>query len=61
MRTIIDYSPEITVTNLDALPRGTGAAYLLAIESIYYGEYIAKRWTRKMPATTARGEVLIRF
>lgn len=61
MRTIIDYSPEVKITNLDAMPRGTGASYLLAIESPYAGEYAAKRWLRKMPATTKRPEVIIRF
>ena len=61
MRTIVDYEPALSITNLDALPRGIGCKYLLAIESHYYGEYIAKQWKRKMPDTTQRGEVVIRF
>lgn len=61
MRTIIDYHAALTITNLDALPRGTGAPYLLVVESPYPGEYIAKRWLSKMPASTARCEAVIRF
>ena len=61
MRTIIDYHRELKITNLEQLPRGTGAKYLLAIESHYLGEYIAKSWKRAMPANTKRGEVVIRF
>ena len=60
-RTIIDYCREVKISNVEALPRGLGARYMLAIMSIYDGEYIAKRWLRKMPGTTARGEVVIRF
>ena len=62
MRTIIDYDKNsVKVVNLAALPAGTGARYLLAIESPYPGEYVAKAWKRKMPASTGRGEVIIRF
>lgn len=62
MRTIIDYDREsVKLTNLNSLPRGTGCKFLLAIESPYPGEYAAKRWLRKMPSTTNRCEVVIRF
>lgn len=60
-RKIVDYCRELTITNIDALPRGTGSGLLLAVESIYAGEYIAKRWLRKLPATMGRCEVVIRF
>lgn len=62
MVNFIDYSPEaVKVTNLDALPKGTGCKYLLVIESPYFGEYVAKQWLRKMPSTTKRCEAVIRF
>lgn len=61
MRHIIDYSPELKITNLDALPRGTGCKFLLVIESPHCGEYVAKRWLRKMPESTRRCEAVVRF
>ena len=61
MRRIIDYSPQVKITNLDALPRGLRCPYLLAVESPYAGEYVAKQWKRRMPPSTKRGEVVIRF
>ncbi len=60
-RTIIDNSPELRITNTDQLPRGLGCRFLLVLESPYPGEYIAKRWLRKMPATTARCEAVVRL
>ena len=47
--------------NLDALPRGLHAPYLLVIESPYDGVWIAKQWKRRLPATLRRGEAIIRF
>lgn len=61
MRSIIDFSPELVIRNLDALPRGTGCRFLLVIESPFPNEYVAKRWLRKLPATTARCEHVVRF
>lgn len=63
MRKIIDYNPQILVTNLEQLPKGTGSRFLLTIEGIYEQpkEYIAKRWLRKLPEHTNRGEAIIRF
>lgn len=60
-RKIVDFEPDLTITNLDQLPRGTGAPYLLVVDSPYPGEYVAKRWIRNLPATTQRGETVIRF
>ena len=61
MRTIIDLCPEVKLTNMEAMPKGLGCRLLLAIESPYPNEYMAKRWLRKMPTTTKRCEVVIRF
>jgi hypothetical protein len=62
MRSIIDYDRDtVRITNMEAMPRGLGCKLLLVIESPYYGEYIAKRWLRKMPTNTARCEHVIRF
>lgn len=62
MRSIIDYDPaSVKIKNLESLPRGLNCPFLLVIESPYYGEYVAKRWLRKMPATTKQLEHVIRF
>ena len=58
---LIDYDPEIKITNIESLPSGTGARYLLVVESPYYGEYIAKKWLRKLPASVSRIERIVRF
>lgn len=61
MRNIIDYFPELKVTNMEQLPKAMGAKYLLVIESPYVGEYAAMRWMRKMPKTIKRCEHVVRF
>ena len=61
MRKIIDYTPELTIKNTEQLPRGLGCRLLLVLESPYPGEYVAKRWLHKMPATTARCEAIVRM
>ena len=62
MKNIIDYERDnMTIKNLNQLPRGLGAKLLLVIDSPYPGEYIAKRWLRKMPTSTARGESILRL
>lgn len=62
MRNIIDYNPGVmTITNLDQLPKGLGCKLLLVINSPYPGEYVAKRWLRKMPATTRSTESIVRL
>lgn len=62
MRSILDYDRERTkISNTESLPRCLGCRLLLVIESPYADEYVAKRWLRKMPATTAKGEHVIRF
>lgn len=58
---LIDYDPALKISNIESLPAGTGARYLLVVESPYYGEYIAKRWLRKLPASVSRIERVIRF
>lgn len=46
---VIHYSPSLTITNLDQLPRGTGAPYLEVFATTIDGQQvlIAKRWARK--------------
>ena len=58
---LIDYDPALKVTNIESLPSGTGARYLLVVESPYCGEYIAKKWLRKLSASVSRIERIIRF
>lgn len=61
MRSIIDYNREtMTITNLDQLPKGLNRSLLLVTASPFANEYIAKRWLRKMPASTARNESVMR-
>lgn len=60
-RNIVDYDREtMTITNLDYLRGGLGCRLLLVIDSPFADEYIAKRWLRKMPTSTARGETILR-
>lgn len=58
---MIDYDRSQTITNLEQLPKGTGAKYLECIEGQAYGTYIAAKWRRTPPANLPRGRVLIRF
>lgn len=61
MRRIVDYEPILDIQNVEQLPKGLGCKYLLVIDSPYPATYIAKAWKRSMPATTRRGETIIRF
>jgi tRNA(Glu) U13 pseudouridine synthase TruD len=61
MPRIIDHNRDLVIRNIEALPRGLNCPFMLALESHIYGEYIAKRWLRKIPAKVAPGEVVIRF
>ncbi len=62
MRSIIDYDPnETKIMNLNQLPGGLGLKLLLVINSPHDGIYVAKRWLRKMPATTRSGEHVVRL
>jgi len=48
---VIKNRRELKVANLEHLARGLGARYLEVIESHRAGEYIAKQWRRKLPAS----------
>jgi hypothetical protein len=59
---IIQSSPRIRVTNLDHLPRGTGAKYLEVLTPHQDGlAFIAIKWRRKLPEALPNGRALIRF
>jgi hypothetical protein len=59
---IIDYTPELKVANVQALPRGLGSPYLLVIMSPFPNEWIAKRWLRKLPTKRpGQCERILRF
>lgn len=58
--TAIPYNKKLIIRNLESLPRGTGARYLVAIEG-QNGELVAKRWARVKPAKLGIIEVLIGF
>jgi hypothetical protein len=47
---VIPNSPELKVSNLDAMPRGRGIRYLEVIRD-HSGGLIAKQWRRKLPAS----------
>ena len=55
---IIPNSKDLIVKNIGALPRGTGAKYLLAIKG-EGNELVAKKWARVAPAKFQSNEVLI--
>lgn len=54
---IFAYSPRLTITNIEALPRGTGARFLECIKG-QEGVLIAKAWRRSEPQAY---EVLVDF
>lgn len=64
--TSIDYSPELKITNVENLPRGTGCKYLLCL---FVGTVngrdlplIAKSWHRKYPYSRRKsGMVVVNF
>ena len=49
----IKFTTELAVTNLDQLPRGTGAKYLevMVVENDGKTVYVAKKWARKLGKT----------
>ena len=58
--TLIPYSPSLKIRNFNALPRGTGASFLVAIRG-QGDELVAKQWKRTEPETLEPGEVLVVF
>jgi len=56
--TCIPYSPALDIRNIESLPRGTGARYLVAVKG-QGDELVAKRWARVLPKKTEPGEVVI--
>ena len=59
--TRLKFTPKMDIRNLDAMPRGTGAKFLVAIRSHEPGVFIAKRWARSKPMIYRKGEVSIAF
>ncbi len=57
-RTEIPYSRDLDIRNVEALPRGTGAKYLLTLKG-QGDELIAKKWARVKPKSLLPDEVLI--
>lgn len=45
---VVPFTRDLKIRNLDALPRGLNAPFLLVIEG-EQGEYVAKQWKRKLP------------
>uniref|UniRef100_A0A6M3KZ65 Uncharacterized protein n=1 Tax=viral metagenome TaxID=1070528 RepID=A0A6M3KZ65_9ZZZZ len=54
---VIPYTKDLSITNLEALPKGVGARYLVAIEG-ENGALVAKQWTRA-PKSFKPGEMLV--
>ena len=54
--TLIPYTPQLNVVNLESLPRSLGAPYLQVIEGMQ-GAWVAMRWRRVVPA----GSICIKF
>ena len=58
--TIIQYSRQLDIRNIENLPGGLKCNYLLAIQG-QDNTLIAKQWKRKQPASLKQKEVLIKF
>lgn len=58
---VIDYKPDLKIRNLEQLSAGTGCKFLSVINSTIPGEFIAKRWHRKLPVRFPANETIIRF
>lgn len=57
---IIAYNPDLKITNLQQLSKGTGARYLEVLDDQkLHGVYIACRWKRNVPNKLDKGHVLI--
>jgi len=54
----ISYTPSLDIRNIDALPRGTGARYLVTIRG-QGEELVASRWARVIPKRLKANEVLV--
>ena len=57
---IIPYTSTLDIRNVGALPRGTGARYLIAIHG-EQGVLVAKRWARVLPTKPSGIEVAVDF
>ncbi len=57
---IIPNSRELDIRNMESMPRGLNARYLLALKG-EGSEYIAKQWKRTIPKSFKPNEVLIDF
>ena len=55
---IIKYHRNLVVTNIEQLPRGTGAKYLECLQDDLHGVLIAKQW-RNNPARASKDSVII--
>jgi len=59
-KTEIQYSPNLDIRNVESLPRGTGAKYLITLKG-QGDELVAKQWARVKPKTLQPDEVLIKM
>jgi hypothetical protein len=56
------YSNQLTITNLDQLPRGVRAPYLVCLRPhASGGPLIASCWKRRRPVTLQPHEILVMF
>lgn len=46
---VIEYTPQLNITNTKMLAPGLGLRYLACIEAHIPGVYIAKKWYRELP------------
>ncbi len=56
----ITYNPGMQITNLDQLPKGTGAKYLEVIDE-NQGPFIAVCWRQVQPKSLPRNHKLVTF
>jgi hypothetical protein len=60
MPTIIKYTAELDIRNVESLPAGTGAKYVEVIRGLN-GSMIAKQWRRKIPTNATSDQMFIAF
>lgn len=60
LRTHYRYRPDYDIRNLDQLPAGTGARFLVCIEG-EGGTLVAKRWARKRNCLNSPAEITLDF
>jgi len=55
---VIPYNRDLDIRNVESLPRGTGARYLIVIRG-QGDELVAKQWARVFPSKLDKGDIVV--